>query len=125
MKILPLGLVLAAAAFTMPALADGDAEAGKKVFLKCQACHMVGENATTRVGPPLNGIVGAEIASGDYPYSKVFLEKKEEGFVWTEDALAAYLAEPLKQMPGTKMAFPGLREQEEIDNVIAYLATFE
>lgn len=124
MNKLPLALALTLA-MAGPAFAQGDPEAGKKVYAKCQACHMVGDNATNRVGPPLNGIVGAEIASQDYPYSAAFKAKKEEGFVWTEENLAVYLGKPMEVIPGTKMAFVGLRKDEEIADIIAYLKTFE
>lgn len=109
-----------------PAFAEGDPAAGEKVFRKCKACHMVGEDAKNRVGPALNGVVGGPVASvEDFKYSDVFQEKAAAGAVWTEDELAAFLASPRKYAKGTKMAFPGLRKDEEIANVIAYLATFE
>ena len=114
------------ATLAIPALAQGDPAAGEKVFNKCKACHQVGADAKNRVGPTLNGINGAEIASvADFSYSDVFLELKAEGFTWTDENLAAYLTDPKEVAPGGKMSFAGLRKQEEIDNVIAYLATFE
>ena len=118
--------VLAATAVAAPALAQGDAEEGEKVFRKCKACHMVGEDAKNRVGPQLNGIVGAEIASvEDFSYSDAFMAKKEEGFTWTEENLAAYLEDPRDNIPGTKMVFAGLRKEEDRQDVIAYLKQFE
>ena len=108
------------------AFAEGDAEAGAKIFKKCKACHKVGDGAKNRVGPMLNGIVGNEIASVDgYKYSKAFLAKKEEGLVWTEAELDAFLTKPKKYLKGTKMSFPGLRKEGDRANVIAYLMTFE
>ncbi|MAU53173.1 MAG: cytochrome c family protein [Roseovarius sp.] len=109
-----------------PALAEGDPAAGEKVFNKCKACHMVGEGAKNRVGPVLNGVVGGPVAAvADFAYSDVFREKAAAGAVWTEEELAAFLASPRKYAKGTKMAFAGLRKDEEIADVIAYLATFE
>lgn len=109
-----------------PALAEGDPAAGEKVFNKCKACHMVGEGAKNRVGPVLNGVVGGPVAAVAYfAYSDVFREKAAAGAVWTEEELAAFLASPRKYAKGTKMAFAGLRKDEEIADVIAYLATFE
>jgi len=114
------------ATLATPALAQGDPAAGEKVFNKCKACHQVGPDAKNRVGPTLNGINGAEIASvPDFSYSDNFLEMKAEGFTWTDENLAAYLTDPKAVAPGGKMSFAGLRKQEEIDNVIAYMATFE
>ncbi|PWE34342.1 cytochrome c family protein [Maritimibacter sp. 55A14] len=110
----------------LPAHADGDAEAGEKVFRKCKACHMIGEGAKPRVGPPLTGVVGAEVASNeDFKYSDAFMAKKEEGMVWSEDNLAAYLENPRDFIPGNKMSFAGLRKEEDRADVIAYLETFE
>ncbi len=122
-KLVTAILALAVAA---PAWAEGDPEAGEKVFRKCKACHMVGEGAKSRVGPVLNGVVGGPVASVEgFKYSDVFQEMAAEGAVWTEEELAAFLDSPRKYAKGTKMAFPGLRKEEEIADVIAYLATFE
>ncbi|RXV66926.1 cytochrome c family protein [Roseovarius sp. A46] len=122
-KLVTAILALAVAA---PAWAEGDPEAGEKVFRKCKACHMVGEGAKNRVGPVLNGVVGGPVASVEgFKYSDVFQEMAAEDAVWTEEELAAFLDSPRKYAKGTKMAFPGLRKEEEIADVIAYLATFE
>ncbi len=108
------------------ALAEGDAAAGEKVFKKCKACHQVGDGAKSRVGPVLNGIVGNEIASVDgFKYSKAFMAKKDEGLVWTEAELDAFLTKPKKYLKGTKMSFPGLKKEDQRADVIAYLLTFE
>jgi cytochrome c len=103
----------------------GDAEKGESVFRKCQACHAVGEGAQNKVGPVLNGVVGAEIASNaDFDYSDALLALKEEGKTWTPDELAAFLEKPRDYATGTKMSFAGLRKEDERADVIAYLATF-
>ena len=108
------------------ALAEGDAAAGEKVFKKCKACHQVGDGAKNRIGPMLNGIVGKEIASVDgFKYSKAFKAKKDEGLVWTEEELDAFLTKPKKYLKGTKMSFAGLKKEDDRANVIAYLKTFE
>jgi cytochrome c len=108
------------------ALAEGDAAAGEKVFKKCKACHQLGDGAKNKVGPVLNGIVGNEIASVDgFKYSKAFLAKKEEGLVWTDEVLDAYLTKPKTYIKGTKMSFAGLKKEGDRANVIAYLSTFE
>ncbi len=116
-----------AAGLSVPALAEGDAAAGKKVYNKCKSCHAVGEGARNKVGPQLNGIVGAEIASVDgFKYSKAFMEKKAEGLVWTEQAIAAYLEKPRDYIPRTRMSsFGGLKKEEDRVNVITYLMTFK
>lgn len=121
-----------AAAFLMTSLplsavaeshASGDAEAGAKVFRKCQACHAVGEDAKNKVGPILNGIVDRQVATvPDFDYSDALLEMTDN--TWTPEELAAFLEKPRDYAPGTKMTFAGLRKEEERANVIAYLATF-
>ena len=119
-------LATALAALALPALADGDPAKGEKVFNKCKACHAVGEDAKNKIGPLLNGIVGAEIASVEgFKYSDAFLEKKSEGLVWDEDTLDAYLTKPKDFIPKTKMTFNGLRKEDEREDVIAYLKQFE
>lgn len=102
-----------------------DPEAGEKVFAKCKACHMVGENAKRRVGPPLNDIIGAQAGTQEnFNYSSAMVEKGEEGLTWTDENLDAYLKDPKEVVPGGKMAFPGLKDEEDRANVIAYLKQF-
>ena len=127
MKILKTAVLMAlVAVLSAPALADGDVDKGKKVFNKCKACHAVGEGAKNKVGPQLNGIIGAEIASVEgYRYSKAFLARKEEGLVWNDAELDAYLLKPKDHTPGTKMSFAGLRKEADRANVIAYLKTYQ
>ena len=100
------------------ALADGDPEQGAKVFNKCKACHVANEEKN-RVGPHLVGIVGRPAASvQDYKYSAAMAES---GIVWDEEMLDQYLANPKDVVPGGKMAFIGLRDEEDREDVIAYL----
>jgi len=97
---------------------------GEKVFRKCQACHKVGEGARNGTGPLLNGVMGHQAGMVEgFRYSKALLEAGENGLVWTEETLGAYLADPRGYIPRNKMSFAGLRKQEEIDAVIAYIAT--
>ncbi len=120
---LAAGLILALTAGM--ALAEGDAAKGEKVFRKCQACHMVGDEAENRVGPVLNGIVGREIAAvEDFDYSDALKELAAADGTWTPEELAAFLEKPRDFAKGTKMSFAGLRKEEERADVIAYLATF-
>jgi cytochrome c len=102
----------------------GDAAAGEAVFRKCMSCHAVGEGARNKIGPVLNGIVGQPAGTlPDFQYSPAMVEAGENGLLWTPENLASYLSAPKEFLPGNKMAFPGLREQADIDNVIAYLAS--
>ncbi len=99
--------------------------AGEGVFRQCRSCHQVGEGARNATGPTLNGVVGAHIGSVDgFRYSNTFKDANEAGDVWSADRLAEFLADPRGSMAGTKMAFAGLRTQEDIDAIIAYLSTF-
>lgn len=116
-----IGALLASAA---PAQEMGDAAAGETVFKKCMTCHAVGEGARNKVGPVLNGILGRQAGTlPDYRYSPAMVKAGEDGLVWTAEELAKYVASPKQYLPGNKMAFAGLRDEAEIANVIAYLAT--
>lgn len=113
------------AALSTSAFADADAEKGKKVFKKCQACHQVGEDAKNRVGPILNGVVDRHAgAIEDFKYSDAMAKAGDEGLIWTHENIAEYLKNPKDFVPGNKMTFAGLRKEDDIEDVIAYLATF-
>ncbi|MFZ5608866.1 MAG: c-type cytochrome [Pseudomonadota bacterium] len=125
----PLTAILILAAVTGlagAAFAAEDAAEGEKVFKKCAACHSVGEGAKNKIGPMLNGILGAKAASvPDFKYSEALSAKGAAGLTWSEDTLAAYLEKPKDYVPGTTMSnFPGLRKEDEREAVIAYLKTF-
>ncbi|WP_421982138.1 c-type cytochrome [Roseibium sp.] len=95
---------------------------GEKVFKKCSACHAVGAGAKNKSGPHLNALIGRQMGSVDgFKYSKVFVAAQEEGKVWDEAALAEFLAKPRSYMKGTKMAFSGLKKQDDLDAITAYL----
>ena len=126
-RFLTATFLLAAAPLTVAAEShvSGDAEAGAKVFRKCQACHAVGEGAENKVGPVLNGIVDRQIASVEgFKYSNALADLGAEGKTWTPEELSAFLKKPRDYAKGTKMSFAGLRKDEDLANVIAYLATF-
>jgi cytochrome c len=125
-KISAVLAVLAVTGFAGSTYAGSDTAAGEKVFKKCKACHAVGDGAKNKVGPALTGIVDNEIASAEgYKYSKVFLAKKAEGLVWTEENLDAFLTKPKTFLKGTKMSFAGLKKEQQRADVIAYLKSFE
>jgi cytochrome c len=115
------GIVAAAVAVTMisgAAFAEGDAAAGEKVYKKCKTCHVIDEEKN-KVGPHLVGIVGRTAGAADgFKYSKAMMES---GITWDEATIAAYLADPKGYIKGNKMAFVGLKKEEDIANVIAYM----
>jgi cytochrome c len=126
MKIRTVAIIIAALLTSASTAQEmGDPAAGQTVFRKCMGCHAVGEGARNKVGPELNGIVDRKVAGVEgYNYSPAMTKAGEEGMTWTSENLHAFLEAPKTFMPGTKMAFPGLKEQADRDNVIAYLATF-
>lgn len=117
--------VLAMTAFAGPSLADGDVAAGKKVFKKCAACHAVGDGAKHKVGPELNDVFGRTAGGAEgYKYSKAMIAAGEEGLVWDADSLTEYLTKPKAMIKGTKMVFPGLKKDDDIEKILAYLESF-
>ena len=117
-----LWCALAFAASGRMAVAGGDAAAGETTFKACLTCHRIGAGATNFVGPELNGVVGRKAGSvPGYHYSPA---NRDSGLTWDEATLTKYLRSPREVVPGTKMAFPGLKSDIDIANVIAYLEQF-
>jgi len=114
-------------ALSATALAQGDATKGKGAFAKCGICHQVGPGAKTLVGPELNGVVGRKAASvADYSmYSAGMKKLGEQGFVWDEQNLDKWIADPKAMIPDSPMAlaFPGIPDAGERADIIAYLKT--
>lgn len=117
--------VLAAAiALAAPAVASAeDVEAGKAQFNKCKACHQIGEGAKNALGPQLNGVVGrkAGTVEGFTGYSEALKKKGEEGFVWDDANLIAWIQGDDKVIAGNKMIFAGIKDAAEAANVVAYI----
>src|SRR6185295_2435134 len=101
---------------------EGNPEAGAEVFKKCRACHDVGADAKNKVGPVLNDIVGRKAGTIEgFAYSEANKTAGGKGLTWTEDVLLKYLENPLAFMPGTKMAFAGLKDPQDRKDLIAFL----
>jgi cytochrome c len=100
-----------------------DAAAGEKDFVVCRACHQVGPTAHNSVGPVLNGVVGRP--AGTFPGYNYSAANKNSGLTWDEATLQKYLANPQGVVKGTKMIFPGIKDQTKLNDVIAYLKTFK
>ena len=98
-----------------------DVTAGEAAFRKCQVCHDVGENARSKLGPPLNGLDGRKAASVEgYAYSEA---NKNSGITWDEAAFKEYIKDPSAKIPGTKMIFSD-KDEKEIGDLWAYLKQF-
>ncbi|KZE33697.1 cytochrome c family protein [Chelatococcus daeguensis] len=120
-RLLPLAC--AAMFLLIPRLAVAqDAQAGKRVFNKCSACHAVGPNAPNKIGPQLNGLFGRTAGSVEgYTYSPA---NKQSGITWTEETFANYIKDPRGAIKGTKMVFAGIRNEQEVRDLTAYLRSF-
>jgi cytochrome c len=99
-----------------------DLAAGEQSFRKCLPCHAVGDGAANKVGPELNGLDGRKAGTApNYSYSDA---NKNSGLVWNEATFKEYIVNPMAKMPGTKMAFPGIKNETEVGNLWAYLKQF-
>jgi cytochrome c2 len=104
---------------------EGNPEEGAEVFKKCRACHDVGPDAKNKVGPVLNDIIGRKAGTIEgFAYSEANKTAGGKGLTWTEDVLFKYLENPLSFMPGTKMAFAGLKDPLDRKDLIAFLKKY-
>jgi len=119
-RMLAMMLVLVGSA----SLADAqDAAKGERVFTQCRACHQIGEGAKTVVGPVLNGLFGRKAGTVEgYNYSA---ENKNSGITWDEATFSEYIKNPKAKIPGTKMTYPGLKDEQRIKDLIAYIKQFD
>ena len=100
-----------------------DLAAGEQSFRKCSPCHSVGEDARNKVGPELNGLDGRKSGTAaEYSYSEA---NKNSGITWSAATFKDYIQNPMAKIPGTKMAFAGIKNETEIANLWAYLAQFK
>jgi cytochrome c len=100
-----------------------DVAAGEKAWLKCRACHQLGETARNAVGPQLNGLFGRVAGSIEgYNYSPA---NKASGLIWDDANFARYVQDPRAAMPGTKMIFAGIKNEQEIRDLTAFLRQYK
>jgi cytochrome c len=100
-----------------------DAASGEKIFAQCRACHQIGPTAKNAVGPVLNGLFGRKAGTIEgYAYSPA---NKNSGITWDEATFREYIKDPKAKIPGTKMIYPGLKDEKRIDDLIAYLKQFD
>jgi cytochrome c len=109
-----LALLLGAGA----AQADGDAAKGEKVFGKCKTCHEIA-TAKNKVGPTLQGVIGRKAGTVEgFKYSEAMTGS---GVTWDAATIAEYVAKPKEFIAGNKMAFVGLKKEDEIEDLVAYI----
>jgi cytochrome c len=100
-----------------------DAAAGEKVFAQCRACHQVGETAKNAVGPVLNGLFGRKAGTVEgYAYSPA---NKNSGLTWDEATFRDYIKDPRAKIPGTKMIYAGVKDEQRVTDLVAYLKQFD
>ena len=118
-----LVLVAVAIGATMGVAQAQDLAAGEQSFRKCLPCHSVGEDARNKIGPVLNGLDGRKSGTiPDYSYSEA---NKKANITWGEAAFKDYIQNPMAKVPGTKMAFAGIKNEKEIADLWAYLQQFK
>jgi cytochrome c len=100
-----------------------DVDAGQRQFNKCLPCHAVGPDAENKIGPELNGLDGRHSGTApNYSYSDA---NKNSGIVWGEASFKEYIKNPAAKVPGTKMAFAGVKNDQDINDLWAYLKQFD
>ena len=116
-------VVAAGVMLALPTMASAqDAAAGKKVFTKCAPCHAIGPGAKNKVGPELNGILDRAAASVEgFAYSDAL---KKSGLKWDDANLHKWLENPKALVPGPRMAFRGVKEEPERDDLIPNIESF-
>ncbi len=120
-RSLVAALALATVSFATSASAQ-DVAAGEKSYNKCRACHQVGETAKNTVGPVLNGLFGRKSGTIEgYNYTDA---NKNSGITWDDAVFAEYIKDPKAKIPGTKMAFAGIKKEDEIKDLTAFLKQF-
>jgi cytochrome c len=121
MKKMTLSALIVIATSTA-ALAQ-DTAAGKTSFNKCMACHAIGEGAKNKVGPELNGLKGRKSGTAEgYSYSEA---NKNSGITWDEATFKDYIKDPKAKIPGTKMVFAGIKNEQEASDLWAFLAQYD
>jgi cytochrome c len=100
-----------------------DVAAGEKSFAKCRACHQVGPTAKNGVGPVLNGLFGRK--AGTVPGFAYTAQNRDSGIVWEPAVFAEYIRDPKAKIPGTRMVFAGIKNEQEVKDLTAYLQQFD
>ena len=115
----PAAMLACLALLTPAAAMAADAEAGQAIFARCKICHNVQAGAPNTVGPNLHGVFGRK--AGSLPNFLYSAAMKDSGIVWDDETLRKYLQNPKDFITGNKMAFPGIKDESDISNLLAYL----
>jgi cytochrome c len=100
-----------------------DAEKGKTMFNQCMICHSIGPGAQNKIGPELNGIDGRKAGTVvNFSYSDA---NKNSGIVWNEASFKDYIKDPRTKVPGTKMVFAGVKNEQQVNDLWAYISQFD
>ena len=115
-------VLIASSAAATSALAQ-DVAAGKTSFNKCMVCHSIGDGAKNKVGPELNGLDGRKAGTAEgYSYSDA---NKNSGITWNEAQFKEYIKDPKAKIPGTKMAFAGIKNDKEVNDLWAFISQYD
>ena len=100
-----------------------DVEKGANVFKQCQACHSIGPGAQNKIGPELNGLDGRKAGTvPNYSYSDA---NTNSGITWSEQTFKEYIKDPRAKIPGTKMIFPGVKNEPQANDLWVYIKQFD
>lgn len=117
-------LAIVALALAGPTAAHAqDAAAGEKVYAQCRTCHQIGPTAKNAVGPIHNGLFGRKAGTvPGYTYSEA---NKNSGLTWDEATFREYIKDPKAKIPGTKMVFPGIKNDQQVTDLIAFIKQYD
>ena len=121
MKIWAGAVVAVIVGFATQASAQsGDAGKGQRVFnQQCRACHTLEKGGASAVGPNLHGVFGRKAGTAEgFAFSEAMVKS---GIVWDDKTMAEYNRDPKGKVPGTKMVFNGVKQQGQLDDLVAYL----
>ncbi|HZR75474.1 cytochrome c family protein [Bradyrhizobium sp.] len=123
MKNLSLSVIVLVSAVAATGARAQDVAAGETAFHICMACHAIGEGAKNKVGPELNGLDGRKSGTAEgYSYSEA---NKNSGITWSKEQFLDYIKDPKAKIPGTKMAFAGIKNEKQANDLWAYLSQFD
>ena len=123
MMRLTLSTLIVASSISASAAFAQDVAAGKTSFNKCMACHSIGAGAKNKIGPELNGLDGRRSGTApDFSYSDA---NKNSGITWNEAQFKEYIKDPKAKVPGTKMAFAGIKSETEINDLWAFISQYD